>query len=94
MKKCKECGSYAVNPHCHGREEGIDLDLCDVCYWRKRVSDLDRELATERSLSFRNQVAELELQLAAERERCAAICEKYAGLGGVIAAAIRKGETK
>lgn len=21
----------------HGREEGKDLDLCDVCYWRKRA---------------------------------------------------------
>jgi len=35
--KCKNCGSYAVNPHLHGREEKTDLDLCDVCYWRKRA---------------------------------------------------------
>lgn len=37
MPQCKRCGSYAVNPHCHGREAGVDLDLCDVCYWRKRA---------------------------------------------------------
>ena len=33
MKVC-ECGSYAINPRQHGREEGRRLDLCDVCYWR------------------------------------------------------------
>lgn len=37
MPQCKRCGSYAINPHCHGREPGVDLDLCDVCYWRKRA---------------------------------------------------------
>ena len=35
--KCKECGSRAINDHLHGREKGVDLNLCDVCYWRKRV---------------------------------------------------------
>lgn len=34
---CKRCGSYAINPHHHGRDETVDLDLCDVCYWRKRA---------------------------------------------------------
>ena len=29
------CGSHAINPGHHGRIEGVDLDLCDVCYWRK-----------------------------------------------------------
>ena len=33
----KGCGSYAVNPEHHGRTYGVDLDLCDVCYWRKRA---------------------------------------------------------
>lgn len=33
-----QCGSYAINPILHGRTEGIDLNLCDVCYWRKRAS--------------------------------------------------------
>jgi dUTPase len=36
LNKCK-CGSYAINPHLHGREKEIDIDLCDVCYWRKRA---------------------------------------------------------
>jgi len=35
MKRCK-CGSYAINPHFFGRDD-TDLDLCDVCYWRKRA---------------------------------------------------------
>jgi hypothetical protein len=34
--KCK-CGSYAINDHMHGRVRGVDLGLCDVCYWRKRA---------------------------------------------------------
>lgn len=34
--KCKRCFSYAINPHMHGRDR-TDLDLCDVCYWRKRA---------------------------------------------------------
>jgi hypothetical protein len=36
MKKCTRCGSYAINPHMHGRDD-LGLDLCDVCYRRKRV---------------------------------------------------------
>jgi len=39
MSKCIECGSYAINPHCHGREARVNLDLCDVCYWRKRATE-------------------------------------------------------
>ena len=38
MNKCTECGSYAINHHCHGRD-GSDPELCDVCYWRKRATD-------------------------------------------------------
>lgn len=34
--KCKRCFSYAINPHMNGRDK-TDLDLCDVCYWRKRA---------------------------------------------------------
>jgi hypothetical protein len=37
MKTCKQCGSHAINPHLHGREPDIDLNLCDVCYWRERA---------------------------------------------------------
>lgn len=42
--KCS-CGSMAINPHCHGREPGVDLDLCDVCYWRARCGKLSKERA-------------------------------------------------
>ena len=35
--KCKICGSYAINPHSHGRKPRVDVDLCDVCYWRTRA---------------------------------------------------------
>lgn len=35
MPKC-QCGSYAINPQMHGRDN-TDLELCDVCYWRKRA---------------------------------------------------------
>lgn len=38
MNKCTECGSYAINHHCHGRD-GSDQELCDVCYWRVRATD-------------------------------------------------------
>lgn len=30
------CGSYAINPGQSGRDHS-DLNLCDVCYWRKRA---------------------------------------------------------
>jgi hypothetical protein len=36
MEKCKVCSSSAINPEKHGRDL-TDLDLCDVCYWRKRA---------------------------------------------------------
>jgi len=35
-QQCKNCKSFAINPHLHGREPAKDLDLCDVCYWRTR----------------------------------------------------------
>jgi hypothetical protein len=43
MNSCTHCGSYAINPASHGRKKDADLDLCDVCYWRKRaeVSEFD-----------------------------------------------------
>ena len=40
MEKCRLCSSYAINPGHDGREkhgEGVDLDLCNVCYWRIRA---------------------------------------------------------
>lgn len=39
MTECKRCKSFAINPDMHGRDN-TDLDLCDVCYWRKRAEDL------------------------------------------------------
>lgn len=39
MEQCKRCGSMAINPKSHGRDS-TDLDLCDVCYWRKRAETL------------------------------------------------------
>ena len=38
VRRCTRCRSGAINPSDHGRTEGVDLDLCDVCYWRKRES--------------------------------------------------------
>ena len=45
--RCKTpgCWSCAINPHAHGRELGVDLDLCDVCYWRKRAKASQRRVA-------------------------------------------------
>lgn len=31
------CGSAAINMRMHSRQPMVDLDLCDVCYWRKRA---------------------------------------------------------
>jgi len=37
MNNCK-CGSYAINENSHGRAPRVDIDLCDVCYWRTRAN--------------------------------------------------------
>lgn len=39
MSQCKRCSSHAINPSLHGRQPGVDLDLCDVCYWRQRAAN-------------------------------------------------------
>lgn len=36
MDKCKQCGSFAINHNCHGRD-GSEPQLCDVCYWRNKA---------------------------------------------------------
>lgn len=41
---CKQCGSFAINHHSHGRD-GSDGDLCDVCFWRKRAGALEAQVA-------------------------------------------------
>ncbi len=40
---CTRCGSYAINPHHHGRKEGEKLHLCDVCYWRGIAEERDED---------------------------------------------------
>lgn len=58
MTPCTRCGSYAINPHCHGRNDS-DLDLCDVCYWRKRAEALTAQPAQAVDLEqFRDCVIE------------------------------------
>ena len=37
VRRCTRCRSGAINPSDHGRTVGVDLDLCDACYWRKRA---------------------------------------------------------
>lgn len=44
MKTCS-CGSCAINPQRHGREVGVDMYKCDVCYWRTRAEELRKERA-------------------------------------------------
>ena len=39
------CGSHAINPGQSGRDDASDLDLCDVCYWRKRAQPEPRPIA-------------------------------------------------
>lgn len=43
MSRCKECSSCAINPGRLGRDM-LDLDLCDVCYWRVRAERLQAEV--------------------------------------------------
>jgi len=43
MRTCERCGSYAINPNNHGRDPKKDLNLCDVCYWRKRAEALQKK---------------------------------------------------
>jgi hypothetical protein len=47
--QCTNCGSYAINYHLHGRDNS-DLDLCDVCYWRKRAENAT-QIERERCIS-------------------------------------------
>ena len=44
MSRCRQCGSYAINHHLHGRD-GSCPDLCDVCYWRRRAELLRNAVA-------------------------------------------------
>ena len=55
--KCKRCGSYAINPRHHGRDD-TDLDLCDVCFWRKRAEDWKRLLTQQLNGDITKQIEE------------------------------------
>lgn len=50
MRKCKECGSYAVNLNLNGRDSS-EPELCDVCYWRgkfeSKVIEFPRDFPPE-----------------------------------------------
>lgn len=48
MSACTRCGSFAINPGRHGRDDS-DLDLCDVCFWRRRA---ERRLTILRDISI------------------------------------------
>ena len=79
MDKCK-CGSYAINQHLHGRDD-TDLDLCDVCYWRKRANSTQQ---------LRAKIAALELELCgvvgeetSDKQAIVNICAKMRQLSAV-----------
>ena len=43
MNRCK-CGSYAINPNLFPRT-GKYLELCDVCYFKTRLEEVEQRLA-------------------------------------------------
>lgn len=47
MMACKQCGSQAINHHCHGRD-GTRPDLCDVCFWRVKYKSSKRKRSGSR----------------------------------------------
>ena len=49
IKKCKVCGSFAINHHLHGRD-GSDDELCDVCFWVKRAKSHDELVQMNKEL--------------------------------------------
>jgi hypothetical protein len=86
MSACRDCGSMAINPHCHGREPEVDLDLCDVCYWRTRaarIADLDSQYKAE-VLDYERRLAEMMNEASViEAERDAALA-RVAELEGLV----------
>lgn len=59
MKSCKRCGSHAINPHRHGRDN-TDLDLCDVCYWRTRAEAAFNAGMELETTALKSRIVELE----------------------------------
>ena len=80
MNKCTECGSYAINHHCHGRD-GSDPELCDVCYWRVRATDYAALEAERDHLKACQENAQLHITgLVAERNAALMQRDRLAGL--------------
>lgn len=50
------CGSYAISPGYNGRDDTSDLDLCDVCYWRKRAACKGERTDSDRYAELRKLV--------------------------------------
>ena len=70
MSQCSQCYSYAINPGHSGRDRKSDLDLCDVCYWRKRADELS-DAKAERARygdTMTSKMGKLEAENAALRE--------------------------
>jgi len=56
MIKCTKCGSYATNIGRDGRDYVTDIDLCDVCYWKKRAYEAEakiNKLTSQEDLAMR-----------------------------------------
>jgi len=53
---CTHCHSDQINPSLHGRNPTIDLNLCDVCYWRKRADPLYYEEQKNKNIAILVQI--------------------------------------
>lgn len=69
MTTCTECGSSAINQTLHGREPGVDLHLCDVCYWRIRAQPAE-EVQRDRLLAAVERAAKAETALRRLVDEC------------------------
>lgn len=81
MSSCRRCNSFAINDHTHGRETGVDLDLCDVCYWRKRAEEAQTKVSQYRSKYLESKADNARLREALEmlREDYCGICVDMPG---------------
>jgi len=96
MSQCSQCYSYAINPWHSGRDRKSDVDLCDVCYWRKRADELS-DAKAERARygdTMTSKMGKLEAEIATLRELLAdclpqvRICKKNLSLINQIRAAL------
>lgn len=83
---CNDC-AHICGEECglHGREAGIDLDLCDVCYWRKRAEERDAEIAAYKDAiaSHNSLVRELDVIWNGEAgvAKQASLCDMVSQIG-------------